>query len=95
MTRDEYDKIARENRFSSLTVNTDDPLRNTLEENYWEGYKAGYCRAVDVLQMIGPGISSSGSKSFFQHNMDKIRCRLEAMQQIDYAKEGEAEWAFE
>ena len=41
MTREEYDKIARENRFSSLTVNTDDPLRNILEEIYWEGYKAG------------------------------------------------------
>ena len=92
MTREEYAQIVRANRFSSLTVNTDDPLRNTLEEIYWEGYKAGYCRAVDVLQMIGPGISSSGSKSFFQQNIDKIKCQLEAMRQIDdYEKESDAE----
>ena len=89
MTRQEYDQLAHKSRFSSLTVNTEDPLRNTLEEIYWEGYKAGYSRAIDVLQMISPAISSSGSETFFQHHMDKIKLRLDAMQQIDdCCKEG-------
>ena len=92
MTRQEYDQLAHKNRFSSLTVNTEDPLLNTLEEIYGEGYKAGYSRAIDVLQMITPAISSSGSESFFQHHMDKIKLRLEAMQRIDNCcKEGNDE----
>jgi hypothetical protein len=92
MTREEYVQLARKTRMSSLTVNTGDPHRDTLEEIYWEGYKAGYCRAIDVLQMIGPGIASSGSDSFFLHNMNKIKCRLEAVQLIeDCEKEGNTE----
>jgi hypothetical protein len=42
--------------------------------------------------MIGPGIASSGSDFFFLHNMNKIKCRLEAMQLIeDCGKEGNTE----
>ena len=42
--------------------------------------------------MIGPGIASSGSDSFFLHNMNKIKCRLEAVRQIeDYENKGDAE----
>ncbi len=92
MTREEYAQIVRANRFSSLTVNSGDPLRDTLEEIYWEGYKAGYCRAINDLQMLGPRIFNTGIKSFFQQNIDKIKCQLEAMRQIDdYEKESDAE----
>lgn len=79
LSEDEFDQIVRETKVSSLSVNYGDPLRDLMEEVYWEGYSDGYRHAIGILQMTGPSIFGSNADEYFKKNMKKIRRRVEAI----------------
>lgn len=79
LSEEEFDLIVRETKVSSLSVNHEDPLRDLMEEIYWEGYCDGYRHAIGILQRTGPSIFGSNADTFFKRNMSKIHKRVEAI----------------
>ena len=79
MTREELENIVRENKVSSELPCTDDPLLDLLKEIYYEGYCNSYNNTVLILQFFGAGNSGCGSDEFFGKNIDKIRRRIDAI----------------
>ena len=80
---EEFEKIIRETKVSSLCSNSGDALLDLLKEIYYEGYRDGYTHVQGMIAMHYPRIFGCHYDEYFNENMEKIRRRVNAISELE------------
>lgn len=88
MTKEELDKIIKDNKFSHLVTYSDESsaieeLDNLIKKVYYDGMAKGYEIAVDRLQLLESRLPPDYPAEYVEKNRDKIKNILSAIQEFE------------
>ena len=83
MTKEDLDRIIKENRFSRIGVYGDDEIENLIEKIYYDGMADGYEIAIFRLQMLGSRMPYGSSRDYLKKNSSRIKTILSAIQEYE------------
>ena len=79
MTEEELKRIVRETRLSNVSLFSDEPIWDLMNEIYCAGYLDGYNNTVGISNFVEYSIFDCHVCEYLNKNLDKICKRLDAI----------------